>query len=65
MRLLWPVKREFLVAMIGLAASGYVPCHAETYYLSPKGSDRQEGTSPQKAWQTIDRAEQGDAPAGR
>jgi hypothetical protein len=41
--------------MIGLAASGYVPCHAETHYLSPKGSDSQEGTSPQKAWQTIDR----------
>ena len=25
------------------------------YYLSPSGSDLQEGTAPQKAWQTISR----------
>ncbi len=53
MRLLLPVKLEVLVAMMALAASGYVRCHAETYYLSPKGSDSQEGTSPQKAWQIV------------
>ena len=50
------MNREVLVAVIVLAAGGHVRCHAETYYLSPGGSDRQEGTSPQKAWQTISRA---------
>ncbi len=56
MRLISPVNREVLVAAIVLAAGGHVCCHAETYYLSPGGADRQEGTSPQKAWQTISRA---------
>jgi hypothetical protein len=56
MRSLSPVNREVLIAMIVLAVGGHVRCHAETYYLSPSGSDRQEGTSPQKAWQTISRA---------
>ena len=56
MRSLSPVNREVLVAVIVLAVGGDVRCHAETYYLSPGGSDRQEGTSPQKAWQTISRA---------
>jgi len=56
MRLLSPVNREVLIALIVLAAGGHVRCHAETYCVSPSGSDRQEGTSPQKAWQTISRA---------
>ena len=56
MRLLSPVNRQFLIALLVLAAGDHVRCHAETYYLSASGSDRQEGTSPQKAWQTISRA---------
>ena len=56
MRLLSPVNSEVLIALIVLVAGGHVRCRAETYYLSPSGSDRQEGTSPQKAWQTISRA---------
>ena len=57
------VKLRSLAFALTLLAS--VQARGETYYLSPSGSDRQEGTSPQKAWQTISRANKASAPAGR
>ncbi len=56
MRSLSPLNRGVLVALVVLAAVRHNRCQAESYYLSPRGSDLQEGTSPEKAWQTIRRA---------
>jgi hypothetical protein len=45
------------LALIVLLLFPFVDANAETYYLSPSGSDSNSGTSTGQAWATLDHAE--------
>jgi hypothetical protein len=52
-----------LISVMVLVIDTQVLC-AETYYLSPGGSDARAGTSPQNAWKTIHRVNKASLQAG-
>ena len=46
------------------ATGGAGPAKANTYYVSPAGSDANAGTSPEQAWRTLEKVSDTDVPAG-
>lgn len=60
----WAVLVGVAASAIGLGAvvAGSSPAHAvsagRTYYLDPSGSDSADGLSPDRAWRSLDRANQ-------
>ena len=46
------------------ATGGDGRAEANTYYLSPAGSDANAGTSPEQAWRTLGKVSDTDVPAG-
>lgn len=65
-----PQPRPVASAAVNVGSSGGVgtftpvPISGRTYYVSPGGSDSNDGTSPQRAWRTVRQANRADLGPG-
>ena len=60
----WRSETDERIKSIRGSANMEIPAGAKVFYVSPDGSDFNDGTSPEKAWQTLDIVNSYNLPAG-
>lgn len=60
----WRSETDERIKSIRGSANMEIPAGAKVFYVSPDGSDFNDGTSPEKAWQTLDVVNSYNLPAG-